>query len=282
MNELEWIDFLRQKNKSKKNLLVGIGDDCALAQLGRERFLLKSDLFIEGVHFKRNNISLETVGERAVSRVLSDFAACGGSPKLIGISVGMPKNLKSTGLKKILDGVLRSAKKYKFSLVGGDTSRADKLFLDVWGLGVTDKFIARSTAKAGDYIFITGCLGQRGLSDNFIPRLKESKMLSDKFKVNSMIDISDGFIFDLYRLLKASKKGAILEKEAIPTTQGIKDMYRGEDYELLFTISKKEKNIDFLKKRFYYVGRITSGKYGYWLKDKNKLKRVKIKGYTHF
>jgi len=143
MNELGWIDFLRKKNKSNKNLLVGIGDDCALAQLGRERFLLKSDLFIEGVHFKRNNISLETVGERAVSRVLSDFAACGGSAKLIGISVGIPKNLKSTGLKKILGGVLRSAKKYKFSLVGGDTSRADKLFLDVWGLGVTDKFIAR-------------------------------------------------------------------------------------------------------------------------------------------
>ncbi|MFH1519650.1 MAG: thiamine-phosphate kinase [Candidatus Omnitrophota bacterium] len=282
MNELKWIDYLRKKVKPAKDLLVGIGDDCAVVKVGSQKLLLKSDLFIEGVHFKLKNISFEDIGRRAVARVLSDFAACGGVPKFIGVSLGVSRGLDKRYLKQILKGVLRLAKKYKFSLAGGDTCTSDQLILDVWGMGSCRKPILRSGAKVGDYIFVTNRLGQRPFNKPFEPRIKEAQYLVKNFKVNSMIDISDGLILDLSRILKLSKKGAVIERETLPLTRGVNDLYRGEDYELIFTIDKKEPKINLLKGKFYCIGRITSQSLGYKLKDKEKSSRVKVKGYSQF
>lgn len=283
MNELKWIDYLRKKVRPAKDLLVGIGDDCAVIKVGSQKLLLKSDLFIEGVHFNRKKINFENIGKRAVARVLSDFAACGGEPKFIGVSLGVPRGLDKRYLKQILNGILKLSKQYKFSLVGGDTSSSEQLILDVWGVGSCKKPILRSGAKVGDYIFITGKLGKRPFNEPFTPRIKESQYLVKNFKVNSMIDISDGFILDLYQVLKLSKKGAILDKKNIPFTKGEEDFYRGEDYELIFTIDKIEieKKLNSLKKKFYCVGRIVSKASGYKIKDNNKISKVQVKGYNH-
>ena len=282
MDELQWVDYLRKKVKPGEGLIMGIGDDCAVVRGGKEKLLLKSDLFIEGVHFKLKNISFEDIGKRAVARVLSDFAACGGVAKFIGVSLGSPRGLDKRYLKQILNGILKLAKKYKFSLVGGDTSHSEQLILDVWGVGSCRKPILRSGAKAGDYIFITGKLGKRPFDKPFEPRIKEAQYLVKNFKLNSMIDISDGFIVDLYRILKLSKKGAVIDKENIPITKDESDLYRGEDYELIFTVDKKEKKLNFLSDKFYCIGRITTKASGYKMKDKGKLSGVKIKGYSHF
>lgn len=281
-NELEWVDFLKRNVPKGRDVLTGIGDDCAQVRLGQEKFLLKSDLFIENIHFKLKNISLKDIGMRAVGRVLSDFASCGGTPKFLGVSIGLPDYVNKKHLKDILGGVLSLSKKYNFYLVGGDTSRAQKLFLDVWGVGVSKKFIKRSTAKSGDYIFLTGPLGARKFNESFVPRIKEAQYLSENFKINSMIDISDGFVLDLSRVLKESNKGALLYKKDIPLTSGEQDLYRGEDYELIFTVDKREKKIDLLKSKFYLVGSIMNRGYGYKIESNNKLESVKIKGYTHF
>ena len=282
MNELQWVDYLRKRVKPAKDLAVGIGDDCAVARIGKEKILLKSDLFIEGVHFKLKEISFKDIGKRAVARVLSDFAACCGIPKFIGVSLGFSEYVKQKDLKDILAGILAFGKKYNFSLVGGDTSKSKKLFLDVWGVGSCRKPILRSGAKEGDYIFITGKLGTRPFNKPFEPRIKESQYLVKNFKLNSMIDVSDGFVIDLYRILKLSKKGAVINKESIPFTTGESELYRGEDYELIFTVDKREKKLDSLKDKFYCIGKITSKDSGYKMKDKNSLSRIKIKGYSHF
>lgn len=282
MNELTWVDSLKKITGKSKDVLVGIGDDCALVKLGKEKFLLKSDLFVEDVHFKIGETSYKNIAKRAVARVLSDFAACGGKPRFIGVSAAIPKHIKPDKLNQILYGVLEMGKKYGFSLVGGDTGRADKLTLDIWGVGVCDRFITRSGAKTGDYIFISGKLGALSFNKPFIPRLAEARYLSRKVKVNAMIDITDGFVLDLHRILKESKKGALLEKSSIPVTNGDTDYYRGEDYELLFTVDKSEPKLNILKKRFFMVGRVTDRKYGYMITDQGKNKIVTIKGYTHF
>lgn len=272
-NELSWVDFLKRKSKY-------IGDDCALVKLGTEKMLLKSDLFIEDVHFKRKEISFKNIGKRAVLRVLSDIAACAGRPKYVGISCGVPNNIGGKELKKILSGVLELSDKYHFSLVGGDTSKADKLFLDIWAIGLVDKFISRKSAKVGDYIFVTGKIGYLNFNDIFKPRIKEARYLAKNFKVNSMIDVTDGFILDLYRILKESNKGAFLRYEDIPLKKET-DLYRGEDYELIFTVSKNDKNIEKLKEKFYCVGQVKEKGYGYKIKKNNKERKVDIRGYLH-
>ena len=282
MNELQFINLLRKKSKPIKDVLCGIGDDCALVRIGKEKILLKSDLSVEGVHFKKKDTSYKDIAKRAVARVLSDFAACGGVAKFIGISLGKPKNVHDRALGDMLAGVNEMGAKFKFSLVGGDTSVSSKLILDVWGVGVAKKFISRGGAKRGDVIFLSGPLGKRPFSKSFEPRVNEAQYLVDNFKVNSMIDISDGFIIDLYRLLKESKKGACILHGAIPCTKDDSDMYRGEDYELLFTVSKDEPKINDLMRKFYCVGTIEGQSFGYKIKIGKKLKKALVRGYTHF
>lgn len=281
-NELDWIDFLKKKTPKSREVLTGIGDDCALVKTPGKNILLKSDLFIEGVHFRKKNSKLSIIALRAVSRVLSDFAACAGLPKFIGISIGIPKYLKPRQLKEILNEIISLGRKYGFSLVGGDTACSSKLFFDVWGVGLSDKFISRGSAKIGDYIFLTGKLGRNKFNEKFTPRIKESQYLVSNFKINSMIDISDGFILDLYRLLKESKKGALIHKNNVPVTHGKNDFYRGEDYELIFTVDKNEKRLNLLKSKFYFIGTIESSKFGYKIDENNKLSEISITGYTHF
>jgi thiamine-monophosphate kinase len=282
LRELEWVDFLKEKVKKGKGVSVGIGDDCALVKVGRQNLLLKSDLFIEGVHFQLRKTNFKTIGMRAVARVLSDFAACAGMPKFIGISAGIPSYIKERHLINILAGILNYSRKYKFSLIGGDTSKSIKLFLDIWAVGEARKFIRRSTAKIGDYIFTSGRLGERKFNQPFEPRLREAQCLANNFKVNAMIDISDGFVLDLYRILKESKRGALLDKAGIPVTKGEIDFYRGEDYELIFTIDKSEPRLEFLKNKFYFVGVIKDKDYGYKMKIDSKIYRLEPRGYLHF
>ncbi len=262
--------------------MTGIRDDCALVRVGKDKFLLKSDLFIEDIHFKLGKLSFKTIGMRAVARVLSDFSACAGRPKFIGISIGIPAKLKIENLKQILNGVVKLSKEYKFSLVGGDTSRSDKLFLDVWGVAEVKKFISRSGAKSGDYIFISGKLGKNKLTESFKPKLKQAQFLAKNFKINSMIDISDGFVVDLYRILKESKKGACIYRQDLPTSRGESDLYRGEDYELIFTVDKSERRLRTLRSKFFCVGRVKPQNFGYKFKNKTKLKTIALKGYSHF
>jgi thiamine-monophosphate kinase len=280
-NELNWVDFLKNKVKKSNDVLVGIGDDCALVKVKTREVLLKSDLFIEDIHFKLKDTPFKTIGMRAVSRVLSDFAACAGKPLFLGISIGISPLVSKNNLKEILNGVIYLSKKYNFSLVGGDTAYTNKLILDVWGVGACDKFIKRSTAREGDHIFITGKLGECKFNENFTPRLKEAKYLASNFKINSMIDISDGFTLDLYRLLKESNKGALLCKKDIPINK-MSDLYRGEDYELIFTVSKDEKRLDLLKSKFYFVGTVKNRLFGYKITDNKKISNVSLKGYIHF
>lgn len=281
-NELTWVEFLRRKVPCGPGVIQGIGDDCAFVSVRDKKILLKSDLFVENVHFRRKNTDCKTIGMRAVARVLSDFAACGGSPQYIGISTGLPRRFSEKDLKAILSGVLTMSKKYGFSLVGGDTGRTPVLMLDVWGVGETDKFIRRNGAQIGDYVFVTGPLGARKFNAAFQPRIKEARELSRQFKVNAMIDISDGFALDLHRIARASDKGVLLYGEKLPVTRGESDLYRGEDYELIFTVDKSEKNLRALKKRFFFVGVITHRRAGCVVLRGKKITPLAIKGYTHF
>lgn len=282
MKELAWIDILKKKVKKGEGVIAGIGDDCACLRLGAKQYLLKSDLYIEGIHFRRRTTSFKTIGMRAVGRVLSDFAACGGSPLYLGISVGLPGSVTIRHLAAMLEGVMTMSRQYGFSLIGGDTSRSKTLFLDVWGLGQARRYLSRGSAKEGDSLFLSGRLGARPFHRPFQPRIREARYLAAHFRINAMMDVSDGLFIDLWRLLQESKKGALLYGGQIPVTKGKSDFCRGEDYELLFSVDKREKNISLLKKKFYYIGKITAPGFGYRIREGSRIKPVPVKGYTHF
>ena len=293
LGEFGLIERFRDKIKTDPSVVVGSGDDCAVLKLDKQNYqLFTCDMLIQGVDFTpKDNPYL--VGRKAIAVSLSDIAACSGRPGYCVISLGLPKNTKLGYVDKLFKGMLDISRKYRVNIVGGDLSRSDKVLIDVSMLGVVNKkhLTLRSAARAGDIIFVTGELGGSILGKHlkFTPRLKEAGFLSRNFKVNAMIDISDGLASDLGHILKRSKAGAVIYEDLIPFSakaSGLSDaLNSGEDFELLFTLSRPFAR-KLLKRKlsvFKPIGEIMERKYGFKLIDKsNRSVNINPKGFKHF
>lgn len=312
IGEFGLIERLSKKIKTDKSVVLGIGDDTAVVEWNKDKYLLiTSDMLIEGKHFLKKD-DPNKVGHKALACSISDIAAMGGVAKYAVISLGLPKGTTVRYIDKIYQGINRLANKFNINIVGGDMNSSDKLIIDVVVLGRTDKkrLVLRSNAKQGDSIFVTGKLGpsfkgigkaypsglggslKSGHHLNFIPKLKESNYLVDNFKVNSMIDISDGLLADLGHIIKQSKVGAVIYEELISINRYAKSLQdalcTGEDFELLFTMPRKEA-IVFKKKKhpkgmhFYYIGEIINKPKKILLIDRLfRCNPLKPKGFQHF
>lgn len=293
LGEFGLIERFRRSIKTDASVIKGSGDDCAVIKFNRDKYLLFTcDMIVEGVDFiKKDNPHF--IGRKALAVSISDIAACGGIPRYCLISLGLPKKMTVETVDKIAKGMFSLAQKYKINIVGGDLSRSYKLTIDVSVLGLVEKkYLAlRSQAKKGDIIFVSGSLGGslRGKHLTFTPRLKEARYLVRNFKVNAMIDISDGLIQDLGHILKASNVGAIIYEDSIPLNKQARNLnealYMGEDFELLFTLSRRDAKKLLRRKlvNFKPIGEIVERKYGLRLVDKiGREKIIKPRGFQHF
>jgi len=226
-----------------KRILTGVGDDCAvLHDKGNHYLLFKTDAVVEGVHFRPRE-KPELIGRKALCRALSDLAAMGAAPLAAVITLGVAKHESVRRLKGIYSGIARAAKNFGVNLVGGETTRAKELFLNVALLGECRGYrpILRSGAGLGDLIAVTGTLG--GSQSNlrhllFTPRLEEGQWLARHRFATALMDISDGLGADLPRLAEASGLSFQLEAKSIPRSPNANlfaAINDGEDYELLFT-----------------------------------------------
>ncbi|MDD5428908.1 MAG: thiamine-phosphate kinase [Candidatus Omnitrophica bacterium] len=296
--ELGLIERISKKIRLDKSVVKGIGDDTAVIKgTGNKYLLFTCDMLIEDVHFKRKQATPFQIGWKAMARNISDIAAMGGVPKYALVSAGLDPRLPVSFVDGIFDGINALAKKFKINIVGGDTSRSNKIVIDISLIGEVEKKgpVLRSGAREGDAIFVTGFLGGsiKGKHLDFTPRLDAARALVKNFKVNSMIDISDGLLLDLWRILEASGRGALLYEDLIPASNKA-DSFRqavtaGEDFELLFTMSPKE--AERFMRRYSMklgvpvslIGEVTSKRCGYRLIGKDwKEDRITGKGYCHF
>jgi len=290
--EFGLIEIFKKMSRLDRSVIVGPSDDCAVLRFNAKEYLLYTcDMIIEGVDFVSKD-KPELIGRKALAVSLSDIAACGGTARYAVVSMGLPKKFIGKA-QRIAKGLFDLAKSYKVNVVGGDLSRSSRLTIDVSMLGVVkkNKLVLRSGARPGDIIFVTGKLGRSILGKHltFTPRLKESRFLVNNFKINSMIDISDGLTQDLNHILKASRVGAVIYEALIPKSRVARSLndalYGGEEFELLFTLSRKDaKRLAFKKKQIFKpIGEIVSKDYGFKLIDKNN-KEVSIKpdGWRHF
>ncbi|MFY9225938.1 MAG: thiamine-phosphate kinase [Blastocatellia bacterium] len=268
--EFEFIDYLRNQITDKSaDLIAGIGDDAAIfITPNNYQNLISTDLLIEDIHFKLEYTPANLLGYKALAVNLSDIAAMGGEAKYFLLSIARPKTLSDKFLANLLLGMFELAKKYKVSLIGGDTSASsDKLFLNLTVLGesLVNKAVMRSGAEPGDEIYVSGKLGgaalglellQKGkrLTDNNLTDIEKSALLahlkpepkldlgSQLVKsqlVTAMIDISDGLSSDLGHICEESKVGAIIDSALLPLFDGAtmdQALNGGEDYELLLTV----------------------------------------------
>lgn len=300
--ELDVVERIKKFLPEHSDILVGAGDDCAVVRsAGSETDLvLTSDPVIEGVHFTPDTDPFD-VGRKAVGRVLSDLAAMGAVPRWILINLVAPSSTPLAVIDDIYAGANKLLTLFGVVIVGGDVAEGEKLELHVFGTGTVPNRTAveRKGASAGDLVFVTGKLGGsiNGKHLSFMPRVEQGIWLRDW--ATAMMDISDGLASDLRRLVKMSKVGCDLNVKDIPVSESAQKfnddisplehaLYDGEDFELLFTIPKGQKEI-FLTawhKEFDLectcIGTITDHPNIISLVDNGTKKVLSWHGYEHF
>lgn len=223
-------------------LAVGPGDDCAVVDPGRGPLrLLKTDAVVEGVHFLPD-APPEKVGWKAVARVLSDFAAMGGAPEHLLVTVAVDPARPIAWLDGLYRGIRKCLATHGGVLAGGETTRLPGgALISVAGEGRVERrhLVLRSGGKPGDLVLVTGRLGGsiRGKHLTFTPRLAEAAWLVRHLRPSAMMDLSDGIAMDLPRLAAAS--GCGFQLGDVPATRGCSQagaLGDGEDYELLLTV----------------------------------------------
>jgi thiamine-monophosphate kinase len=273
-----------------KAVTIGPGDDCAVVEMQDHGKLLalKTDCVVEGVHFFRGTNALD-IGWKAMMRPLSDFAATSAVPQFALITLIVPEKTEVTWLKELYRGLRRAANRFEVSIVGGETSStAGPIAISTSVVGFVEKqrAVSRRGGKAGDDLFVTGRLGgalsQKHLK--FIPRIVESRWLTQNFSIHAMMDLSDGLGTDLPRLARASKLGYKIKAEKLPLTRGAKindAISEGEDYELLFAISPRERDrlAREWRKRF---PRLPLTRIGHLSQLSPKNSQLLPRGYVHF
>ncbi len=248
------------------------GDDGAIIK----NWCLSKDLFFENVHFKREWLSLEQIATKAMLVNISDATVMNAVPKYALLGLALPKNLSQNEIKTLQKGFLKTAKKFKIKIIGGDTISDEKIGISITLLSkVRKKAIYRKGLKAGHLLAFTGKLGQslKGLEilqdggklapkHRFIsPKLRQSFFYEIAPKVVCAMDISDGLSKDLSRLLECNKLGISWLKKLSDY-----ELYSGEEYEILFAFEEKDK--EFIEKtakkhkvRLNIFAKATKGKY---------------------
>lgn len=313
---------LRRFAKSTKNSAVafGIGDDCAVLRLSSGRgattdTLVTTDFSLEGIHFRRNWHSPESVGHRCLVRGLSDIAAMGGLPVAAFLSLALPKDLPQTWVKRFAGGLISLAKRYNVTLAGGDTAESPNgILADIIVVGSVpkQKAVLRSTARAGDLIYVSGKLGgsaaavlgmrktpnhklnPRDYPRHFFPepRLELGRLLRERGLASAMIDTSDGLSTDLSHICEESAVGAEIQTDLIPRARLGKPprqvdmkfaLHAGEDYELLFTAPKgKGVPSQIAGVPITHIGRITRSKKLILMNQDGSGNELKPQGWEHF
>ncbi|BCU76528.1 thiamine-phosphate kinase [Luteolibacter sp. LG18] len=245
------IDRLVRLVPRDPDALAGPGDDCAVIDTGTPRVLqlLKTDAMVEGVHFLPD-APPRKIGWKAAARVLSDFAAMGGTPDRFLVTIALPPAWPVERIEGIYRGFGECLARHGGFLAGGETTRVPAGSAAVISIAATGKvapghLITRSGGRPGDLVLVTGKLGGSigGKHLSFTPRLAEAAWLVRHLKPTAMMDLSDGVAKDLPRLAKASGLGFTLDRTAVPRTKGCsveQALGDGEDFELLLTLPARK------------------------------------------
>ncbi len=259
------------RHAPRRDVLLGIGDDAAVTRLGAGYDLVTAtDTIFEGVHFPRGTPA-RAVGHRCLAVNLSDFAAMGAEPLWATLALSLPQ-ASAAWLRQFSRGLFALADRHQVALVGGDTVRGPLgMSVTVLGRVHPGQFVARSGARPGDGLYVTGHPGdavagrlllrsaRRGrgtavLRQRFLypqPRVREGTRLVAH--ASAMMDVSDGLHDDARKLLRASGVGADLDAGLIPLSRSLRAvagdsrgrllaLTGGDDYELLFTVPARQES----------------------------------------
>ena len=246
-----------------QQLIIGIGDDAAAWHGKSLTQLVTVDSFIQDVHFSLDITPWKELGWKALAINLSDIAAMGGMPQYAVISLALPNDTEVDSVTSLYQGMIELAQQFGVAIVGGDTSRAPQVVINITVLGSArsqisprsqyENILTRSGARAGDKIAVTGYLGAASagwemltrklqfdaeatahLKQAFLhpyPRIAEGQLFLDH-GVKTAIDISDGLASDLKHICQSSQLGARIDVDCVPIHPDVRANFGGRALEL--------------------------------------------------
>jgi len=273
MHEFKLIKDYFQKLSKKSSSALNLNDDVFFDK--KNKLVVSVDTYTEGNHFIDFK-KPELVIKKIIRSSISDLICKGVKPKYYFISgSGNKKSFSKSNLSKISNSLNQEQNKYKIFLSGGDTVFSNKLSFTITTIGFARNIIYRNKAKINDDIYVSGNLGDSYLGllvlKNKIkinPRLKKyftnqyfmpniQLKLIDQIKkfANTSIDISDGLLADLDKMINNQKLSYKLFLKDVPISNNLKKILvlkkiskincisNGDDYQVLFTASKNKKRI---------------------------------------
>jgi thiamine-monophosphate kinase len=317
MHEFELIKNYFQKLSKKTPGALNLNDDVFFDK--KNRLVVSVDTYTEGNHFKDFK-KPDLVIKKIIRSSISDLICKGVKPKYYFISgSGNKKSFSKVNLLKISKSLNQEQNKYKIFLCGGDTVFSNKLSFTITSIGFAKDIIFRNKAKINDDIYVSGNLGDSYLGllvlenkiklNNLFNRYFTDQyyMPSIQFKLtsylkifaNTAIDISDGLLADLFKMINSQKLSYKIYLKDIPISDKLKKtldlkklskidyISNGDDYQVLFTASKSKRGVI---KRISTNYRIKLTKIGIIqnvakkssiVDHNNKEIRLKNKGYFH-
>ncbi|CAM3856607.1 thiamine-phosphate kinase [Rheinheimera salexigens] len=319
MGEFELIaKYFSAVGAKRSDVITGVGDDGAVIQVrdGHD-LVVTTDTMVSGTHFFAND-DPRALGHKLVTVNISDLAAMGAEPAWLSLALTLPE-VNEHWLSQFSAGINETAEYYNCQLVGGDTTRGPlSLTMTAKGLVPRGKALSRSGAKVGDYIYVTGTLGDAALGLKLQQGLhqvskKHQTHILQRFQypsarvalgqalrniANSAMDLSDGLYGDIQHILHRSAVGASIDVQKLPLSQALKDscdnntayglaLSGGEDYELLFTVSENKRgSLDVLLSPYGVaitcIGRITGAIGKLELKKSEQTFSYQPQGFKHF
>ena len=305
MNEFELISNYFSKISKKNKSALNLNDDVFFDK--NKGVVVSIDTYLIGTHFINFN-SPKLVIKKILRSSISDLICKGVKPKFYFISgSGNKKTFSKKNLSEVSLSLQKEQKKYNILLCGGDTTFSNKLSFTIISLGYSNRIIFRNKAKLNDDIYVTGNLGDSfiGLqllkkkikineknSQSFInmyyqPKL-QTKLCDHLFKfANTSIDISDGLIDDLKKMINRQNFSFKLYEKKLPVSLNLERLIKhknlkkidvvsnGDDYQILFTANtNKERIIKNISKKT----RIKITKIGKIISNKNRSVVINAKG----
>ena len=266
--------YFRRDRAPGPNTVLGIGDDCALLSPTPGRLLaVSSDMLVEDRHFFAGADPF-TLGHKCLAVNLSDLAAMGAAPLGFTLALSLPA-ADPAWLDAFSRGLFALADAHGCELLGGDTTKGPlNVCITIFGELEPGRALRRDAARARDDIWISGTLGDARLwlaarrsevaldtADHATtaqrmhaptPRVALGRLLAQGGLAHAALDISDGLVGDLNLILAASRVGAVLDVDALPTGPALQRQPRalrrrfaaagGDDYELCFTASVQQRD----------------------------------------
>ena len=272
MGEFDLIKRYFLRKSLQNDVILSVGDDCAITSIPTGyQLAITTDTLVEGTHFLPS-ISPADLAYKSVAVNLSDLAAMGATPAWVSLALTLPE-IKDEWLAEFSQSLFAILDRYGVSLIGGDTTKGPlSITLTAQGFLPENQGLFRHQAKVGDWIFVSGFLGDSAAGLDLLLQNRKIENESDRYFIQRhlhptprvelglalrsfsccALDISDGLLADLEHILERSQVGAEIYIENLPLSRHLCTQYEqtqaekfaltgGEDYELCFTVSEEKR-----------------------------------------